>query len=126
LIKNIQEEVRNVVTQISYQVETANNEVKKGTKTNEVIEEMAKVVNEMAASVSAISGLVDNQMEGIQLTSTQSQEVAAIAEETSAGAQEVSAATQHQTAVIGNVERLAIELKEQAEKLNSTITKFKL
>lgn len=126
LIKNIQEEVRNVVTQISYQVETANNEVKKGTKTNEVIEEMAKVVNEMAASVSAISGLVDNQMEGIQHTSTQSQEVAAIAEETSAGAQEVSAATQHQTAVIGNVEKLAIELKEQAEKLNSTITKFKL
>ncbi|KAF0825318.1 HAMP domain-containing methyl-accepting chemotaxis protein [Cytobacillus firmus] len=126
LIKNIQEEVRNVVAQISYQVETANNEVKKGTKTNEVIEEMAKVVNEMAASVSAISGLVDNQMEGIQHTSTQSQEVAAIAEETSAGAQEVSAATQHQTAVIGNVEKLAIELKEQAEKLNSTITKFKL
>ncbi|MFE4520946.1 methyl-accepting chemotaxis protein [Cytobacillus firmus] len=126
LIKNIQEEVRNVVAQISYQVETANNEVKKGTKTNEVIEEMAKVVNEMAASVSAISGLVDNQMEGIQYTSTQSQEVAAIAEETSAGAQEVSAATQHQTAVIGNVEKLAIELKVQAEKLNSTITKFKL
>ncbi|MGM0971921.1 MAG: methyl-accepting chemotaxis protein [Bacillota bacterium] len=126
LIKNIQEEVRNVVAQISYQVETANNEVKKGMKTNEVIEEMAKVVNEMAASVSAISGLVDNQMEGIQYTSTQSQEVAAIAEETSAGAQEVSAATQHQTAVIGNVEKLAIELKEQAEKLNSTITKFKL
>ncbi|WHY34069.1 HAMP domain-containing methyl-accepting chemotaxis protein [Cytobacillus firmus] len=126
LIQNIQEEVRNVVTQISYQVETANNEVKKGTKTNEVIEEMAKVVNEMAASVSAISGLVDSQMEGIQHTSTQSQEVAAIAEETSAGAQEVSAATQHQTAVIGNVEKLAIELKEQAEKLNSTITKFKL
>ncbi|KON86105.1 chemotaxis protein [Sporosarcina globispora] len=126
LIQNIQEEVRNVVTQISNQVETANNEVKKGTKTNEVIEEMAKVVNEMAASVSAISGLVDNQMEGIQHTSTQSQEVAAIAEETSAGAQEVAAATQHQTAVIGNVEKLAIELKEQAEKLNSTITKFKL
>ncbi|MBG9653957.1 methyl-accepting chemotaxis protein [Cytobacillus firmus] len=126
LIQNIQEEVRNVVTQISYQVETANNEVKKGTKTNEVIEEMAEVVNEMAASVSAISGLVDSQMEGIQHTSTQSQEVAAIAEETSAGAQEVSAATQHQTAVIGNVEKLAIELKEQAEKLNSTITKFKL
>lgn len=126
LIKDIQEEVCNVVTQITYQVETANNEVKKGTKTNEVIEEMAKVVNEMAASVSAISGLVDNQMEGIQHTSTQTQEVAAIAEETSAGAQEVSAATQQQTAVIGNVERLAIELKEQAEKLNSTITKFKL
>ncbi|PWW31171.1 methyl-accepting chemotaxis protein [Cytobacillus oceanisediminis] len=126
LIKNIQEEVRNVVKQISLQVETANNEVKKGTQTNEVIEEMAKTVNDMAASVSAISGLVENQMEGIQHTSTQSQEVAAIAEETSAGAQEVAAATQQQTSVIANVEKLAFELKEQAEKLNDTITKFKL
>lgn len=126
LIKNIQEEVRNVVKQISHQVETANNEVKKGTQTNEVIEEMAKTVNEMAASVSAITGLVDNQMECIQHTSTQSQEVAAIAEETSAGAQEVATATQQQTAVIENVEKLAIELKDQAEKLKCTITKFKL
>jgi methyl-accepting chemotaxis protein len=126
LIKNIQEEVRNVVKQISLQVETANNEVKKGTQTNEVIEEMTKTVNDMAASVSAISGLVENQMEGIQHTSTQSQEVAAIAEETSAGAQEVAAATQQQTSVIANVEKLAFELKEQAEKLNDTITKFKL
>ncbi|GLB59069.1 methyl-accepting chemotaxis protein [Cytobacillus sp. NCCP-133] len=126
LIKNIQEEVRNVVKQISLQVETANNEVKKGTQTNEAIEEMAKTVNQMASSVSAISGLVDNQMEGIQHTSTQSQEVAAIAEETSAGAQEVATATRHQTDVIANVEKLAFELKEQAEKLNGTITKFKL
>lgn len=126
LIKNIQEEVRNVVKQISLQVETANNEVKKGTQTNKVIEEMAKTVNEMASAVSAIAGLVDSQMKGILHTSTQSQEVAAIAEETSAGAQEVAAATQQQTAVIGNVEKLAMELNEQAEKLNGTITKFKV
>nr|WP_174269851.1 methyl-accepting chemotaxis protein [Bacillus methanolicus] len=126
LIKNIQQEVQNVVKQIAEQVETANEEVSKGTKTNEAIEEMTKTVNEMAESVETITELVDQQMASIMHTSTQSQEVAAIAEETSAGAQEVATATQHQTEVIANVENLAVELKEQAEKLKSTITRFKL
>lgn len=126
LIRNIQDEVRNVVKQISEQVEVANNEAKKGTKTNEVIEEMTKTVHEMATSVSLITKLVDRQMDSIQHTSHQSQEVAAIAEETSAGAQEVTTATNHQAKVIENVEQLASELKEQAEELKNTITRFKL
>ncbi|WP_313803875.1 HAMP domain-containing methyl-accepting chemotaxis protein [Cytobacillus sp.] len=126
LIKNIQAEVQNVVQQISEQVDTANNEAKKGTETNEVIEEMAKTVNEMAESVSMITILVDRQMESIQHTSTQSQEVAAIAEETSAGAQEVATATEQQTKVMANVENLANELKGQAEKLKNTITRFQI
>lgn len=126
LIRNIQEEVSNVVKQITEQVEVANNEAKKGTKTNEVIEEMTKTVNEMATSVSEITSLVDRQMESIHYTSQQSQEVAAIAEETSAGAQEVTTATNQQATVIENVEKLAAELKEQAEELKNTITRFKL
>lgn len=126
LIRNIQDEVRNVVKQISEQVEVANNEAKKGTKTNEAIEEMTKTVHEMATSVSLITKLVDRQMDSIQHTSHQSQEVAAIAEETSAGAQEVTTATNHQAKVIENVEQLASELKEQAEELKNTITRFKL
>ncbi|QED49731.1 methyl-accepting chemotaxis protein [Cytobacillus dafuensis] len=126
LIANIQAEVQNVVKQISEQVETANSEAKKGTETNTVIEEMTKTVNEMASFVSTITILVDRQMESIQHTSTQSQEVAAIAEETSAGAQEVATATDQQTAVMANVENLAIELKEQAEKLKNTITRFQI
>ncbi|PLR76807.1 methyl-accepting chemotaxis protein [Bacillus sp. V3-13] len=126
LIKDIQEEVQNVVEQISGQVKTANEEAKKGTKTNEVIEEMTGTVNEMAEAVATITTLVDKQMESIQHTSTQSQEVAAIAEETSAAAQEVAISTQQQATVIANVESLAVELKDQAEKLKSTITRFKL
>lgn len=126
LITNIQQEVQNVVKQITVQVETANNEAQKGSKTNEVIEEMTKTVHEMVGSVSKITVLVDRQMEGIQHTATQSQEVAAIAEETSAGAQEVTSATNQQTTVIENVEKLAFELKDQAEQLKSTITRFKL
>ncbi|MFO1444291.1 HAMP domain-containing protein [Bacillus sp. Bva_UNVM-123] len=126
LIANIQEEVRNVVTQITKQVETANHEAKKGTETNEVIEEMTKTVNEMALSVATITELVNRQMKSIQATSSQSEEVAAIAEETSAGAQEVATSTEQQTKVMENVENLASELKEQAEKLKNTITRFQL
>jgi methyl-accepting chemotaxis protein len=126
LIKNIQIEVKNVVKQITVQVESANSEAAKGTKTNEAIEEMTSTVNDMAGMVQTITKLVDRQMDSIQYTSTQSQEVAAIAEQTSAGAEEVAAATQEQVNVIIHVEQLANELKNQADKLKNTITRFKL
>jgi methyl-accepting chemotaxis protein len=126
LIQNIQAEVQNVVGQISRQVETANSEVKKGEKTNQVIDEMTSTINEMAEVIHTITGLVENQMETIRETSDQSQEMAAIAEETSAGALSVASAAEQQAEVIENVETLAIELKNQAEKLKGTITKFSL
>lgn len=126
LIKTIQEEVQNVVVQIHTQVDSANHEVKKGTQTNVVIEEMTNTIHQVAESVKQISLLVDQQMEGIKNTSIQSQEVAAIAEETSAGAEEVASATEEQTVVIENVEKLAQELREQAEKLKGTIERFKM
>jgi methyl-accepting chemotaxis protein len=126
LIKNIQNEVQNVVEQITAQVETASAEGKKGVKTNQVIGEMTNTVNQMASSVTTISSLVEQQMEGIRHSATQSQEVAAIAEETSAGAQEVASATENQSMVISNVEKLAFELKDEAEKLKETITKFRV
>ena len=126
LTKNIQSGVQSIVTQIQHQVQTASEEVSKGTKTNVALEEMTVSVNNMAAAISEISELVKNQMEGIQALSTQSEEVAAIAEETSAGTQEVSALIQYQTGVIGSVEKLTVELKEQAEQLKGTITQFKI
>ncbi|MFB6466241.1 methyl-accepting chemotaxis protein [Cytobacillus sp. Hz8] len=126
LVQNIQHEVINVVNQISQQVQIANSEVKKGTETKEVIENMTNTINEMAEAISTITKLVDQQMIDIKHTSTQSQEVAAIAEETSAGAQEVTNATEQQTIVMQNVEQLGTELKHQAEKLKETITQFKL
>ncbi len=126
LIKNIQIEVGNVVGQITSQVDSANTEAEKGSKTNEVIEVMTTTIHEVADSVQTISGLVDKQMESIQMTSQQSQEVAAIAEETSAGAEEVSEATREQAAVMENVEQLALNLKEQANSLKNTITRFHL
>ncbi|MGM0752964.1 MAG: methyl-accepting chemotaxis protein [Bacillota bacterium] len=126
LIKNIQAEVGNVVGQITAQVDSANSEAKKGTQTNEMIETMTKTIHEVAEAVQNISILVDQQMESIQLTSQQSQEVAAIAEETSAGAEEVSESTREQAVVMSDVQELALNLKEQAESLKSTITRFHL
>jgi methyl-accepting chemotaxis protein len=126
LITNIQTEVGQVVTQISAQVETVNAEVKKGDATRASMENMTNTIDQVANAVKDISLLVDKQMAGIQNTSIQSQEVSAIAEETSAGAEEVAAATQQQTVVIGNVDHLIHELKEQADHLKQTITQFKI
>ncbi|MGE6257865.1 methyl-accepting chemotaxis protein [Heyndrickxia sporothermodurans] len=126
LIQNIQSGVDRVVKQITDQVATANREASKGAKTNEVIEAMTSTIHIVADKVKGISILVDKQMESVQLTSTQSQEVAAIAEETSAGAEEVTDATREQAAVMENVEQLVFELKEHAEKLKATISQFHL
>ncbi|MFS0766561.1 hypothetical protein [Peribacillus phoenicis] len=54
------------------------------------------------------------------------QEGAAIAEETSAGAEEVTAVTSEQAIVMENVEKSAMELKVQAEKLNRNLSRFTL
>lgn len=126
LIQNIQAEVQNVVSQISKQVETANNEAKKGEKTNAVIDEMTQTIHQMAEVIQTITGLVEKQMGTIQNTAMQSQEMAAIAEETSAGAVSVASAAEHQAEVIENVKKLAVDLQGQAEKLKRTITKFVL
>ena len=126
LTKNIQQGVNSVVIQIKQQVDTAKQEVSKGTKTNAALEEMTVSVHKMADATSEISELVKNQMLGIKALSTQSEEVASIAEETSAGAQEVSALIQYQTGVIESVEKLTIQLNEQAESLKETITQFKV
>lgn len=126
LIQNIQLDVQGVVKQISEQVLIANKEAEKGNETHIIIEEMTTTVHKVAKEVKDITQLVDKQMESIEHTSQQSQEVAAIAEETSAGAEEVSAATQEQAQVIENVEQLTVELQEQANKLKQTITRFQL
>ncbi|MFE7063662.1 methyl-accepting chemotaxis protein [Sutcliffiella sp. NPDC057660] len=126
LIKNIQEEVKTVVTQITSQVKAANVEAEKGTATNTVIAEMTNSVHEVAAAVKQIATLVDQQMDSIRVTARQSQEVAAIAEETSAGAEEVTATTQDQASMIANVEKISQELAAQASELKRTISKFRV
>ncbi|MGE7875920.1 methyl-accepting chemotaxis protein [Peribacillus muralis] len=124
LVQNIQIEVQAVVKQISNQVKSANEEAQKGTETDIAIEGMTKTVHNVVAAVKDITELIDRQMESVEETSKQSQEVAAIAQETSAGAEEVMATTNEQASMMENVEKLAMELKSQAEKLKGTITRF--
>ena len=126
LLESIQEEVQNVVNQISRQVESANVEAQKGALTNEAIEKMTKTIHDVAGSVKSISELVDKQMESIRETARQYQDVAAIAEETSAGAIEVTGATKEQAEVFYQVEDLAKNLKERTESLTSSISRFRL
>ena len=125
LIQNIQIEVENVVKQITVQVSSANEEVVKGTRTNEVIEEMTKTIHQVADAVKNISQLVDSQMESVHQTSMQSQEVAAIAEETSAGAEEVAETTRNQSIDMEQIDQIAEQLKNQATTLKNTISRFR-
>src|SRR5699024_8146264 len=97
LITAIQEDVNLVVTQINDNVVYANKEAESGLNTNVAIEQMSQSVMDVATEVDMISTLVNKQLESIQLTVRQSQEVAAIAEETSAAAQEVNASVHEQT-----------------------------
>lgn len=126
LLNNIQNEVRQVVSQISQQVESVDQEVVKGASTNHMMETMTNTIYQVADAVKNISIQVDRQMDSIRNSSIQSQEVSAIAEQTSAGAEEVAASTQEQTYVIANVEGIATELNELANKLKQTITQFKV
>ena len=118
--------MKQVSNLINHQVESVNQEVKKGATTREMMEQMTQTIYQVADAVKEISLLVDKQMESIHNTSTQSQEVSAISEETSAGAQEVAAAAQEQTVGIETVEQHVNELKELADNLKQTITKFKV
>ena len=126
LIRSMQNEVSQVSNLINTQVESVDNEVKKGATTREMMEQMTQTIYQVADAVKEISLLVDKQMEYIHNTSMQSQEVSAISEETSAGAQEVAAAAQEQTVGIETVEQHIEELKDLANNLQQTITKFKI
>ena len=124
LIHKIQIEVGKVVTQISTQVEIANKEAVKGKTTNQMIEQMAITINDVAESVKDIAQSVDQQMESVQQTSMQSQEVAAISEETSAGSEEVAKNSRIQVEQLAEIEASTKQLKEQADKLKDTISLF--
>jgi methyl-accepting chemotaxis protein len=124
LVKNMQKEVAQVVTQITNQVSAANSEADKGAKTNDAITGMAASVNGVSQSIGEILQLVDKQMLAIQATTNESQDVAAIAEQTSAGASDVTSSTQEQKAVMEEIAASAEVLLDQANDLKKTIRRF--
>ncbi|GIN57189.1 methyl-accepting chemotaxis protein [Lederbergia ruris] len=126
LLHNIQTEVKQVVEQISEQVTSADEEVERGKQTNLVIAKMTETIHQSATSVADILQLVDRQMENVQETSGQAEEVAAIAEETSAGAEEVARVANKQAQDMEEIDQLAMALENQASKLKDTIARFYL
>ncbi|MFC0561078.1 methyl-accepting chemotaxis protein [Halalkalibacter alkalisediminis] len=124
LIHNIQTEVKNVARQIGDQVQVAMIQSEQGTATNQAICEVEKSVNEVDSFITDISKMINRQMESIQTTTHQSQEVAAIAEETSAGSVEISAMTEQQGTSINEMEQMAHDLSNQAKNLKATIERF--
>ena len=124
LIHTMQDNVSIVVKQMNEQVSFAVTESKKVSATTETVEGMASSVLEMADAVIHISQLAEKQMENIETTARQSQEVAAIAEQTSAGAQEVRGAAEEQAHAIEQVENLSKDLKLQSEQLYKMIHQF--
>ncbi|WP_050183366.1 methyl-accepting chemotaxis protein [Domibacillus robiginosus] len=126
LVKQIQFEVNHVVRKIADQAQAAEEGVQKGASAQEAVGQIGENIMNMAAEVEEISFLVDKQMNKIEQTTHQSQEVAAIAEETSAGANEVTYAAQEQSDVIHEIGSTSQKLQEQAAALKSVITRFKL
>jgi len=126
LITAIQEDINLVVEKMNDNVLYAKQESEYGYEANAAIEQMAGSVMDMASEVDAISELVGQQLESIQNTVRQSQEVAAIAEETSAGAEEVNAAIQEQVAVTEELDGLAYNIKKQAKVLKEQINRFQM
>lgn len=124
LIKTMQENVHVVVRQMNEQVTFAKKESTKITEATAIVEQMSTSVRGMADAVIQISQLIEKQMENIETTARQSQEVAAIAEETSAGATEVKGSTDEQAVSLEQVEKLSQELKQQSEQLYRFIQQF--
>lgn len=106
-IQNIQNGISEVVNQIHHQVEIGKQEVLKGDKTQKVLKDMKESVYEVSSSVETIVSFSQQQVQNIGQTSSQSQEVAAIAEETSVGAEEVNAVIKEQLYLMKEVSNVA-------------------
>lgn len=124
LIRTIQHNVSTVVQQMEGQVSLAVQETAKMHETTQAVDSMSRDVTQMATAIVEISQLVEQQMNNIASTASQSQEVAAVAEETSAGADEVANLTKTQRASIAQVNELAKLLDEQAALLFKSIQQF--
>ena len=78
----------------------------------------------MAEAIQAIAHKMATQMNSIEETARQSQEVAAIAEQTSAGAQEVRARAEEQIFAMNTIASSTAQLEAHAKKLYEMIQRF--
>ncbi|SDC03476.1 methyl-accepting chemotaxis protein [Terribacillus halophilus] len=125
-IKEIQQNIGQVVTEIDEQLALARSEAEKGSESSVVMEEMTTAIAQVVASIQEIGKLTQQQREEIASVTDQSKGVAQLAEQASAGAQEVSASVQDQASVMHNLEQLSASLEEQAGKLRDQMKQFQL
>lgn len=123
-IKEIQQNIGQVVTEIDEQLALARSEAQKGSESSVVMEEMTAAITHVVTSIQEIGKLTLKQREEIASVTDQSKGVATLAEQASAGAQEVSASVQEQASVMHNLEQLSASLEEQAGKLRDQMKQF--
>ena len=126
LLRNMQEEVRQVALKMTEQVKTAKEEAKRGEATELILKEMSSSVMEVADATKKISGYMNEQVRHIHQTGAQTKAVAAIAEETSAGSQEVARVTLQQSKNMIVIDQLLKDLEKQATDLKQTIERFSM
>ncbi|MDC7976353.1 methyl-accepting chemotaxis protein [Bacillus sp. BLCC-B18] len=126
LLRNMQEEVRQVALKMTEQVKTAKEEAKRGEATELILKEMSSSVMEVADATKKISGYMNEQVRHIHQTGAQTKAVAAIAEETSAGSQEVARVTLQQSKNMVVIDELLKDLEQQAADLKQTIERFSM
>jgi methyl-accepting chemotaxis protein len=126
LLRNMQEEVRQVALKMIEQVKTAKEEAKRGESTELILKEMSSSIMEVADATKQISSYMNEQVSHIHQTGEQTKAVAAIAEETSAGSQEVARVTLQQSKNMVVIDRLLKDLEKQAADLKQTIERFSM
>ena len=125
LILQMQNEVRNVVTQIEGQVELANAASSQGTASREALENITQSVDGVVKAIEEIASIVAEQVSQAQYTVEEAQSVAAVAEQTAAAAQQMAASAAEQTATMEEISANADVLRHSAYDLKQVIDRFK-
>ncbi|MBG0967379.1 methyl-accepting chemotaxis protein [Bacillus sp. SRB1LM] len=126
LLRNMQDEVKQVAMKMIEQVKIAKEEAKRGEATELILKEMSSSIMEVADATKQISGYMNEQVSHIHQTGAQTKAVAAIAEETSAGSQEVARVTLQQSQNMIAIDQLLKDLEKQATDLKQTIERFSM
>lgn len=126
IIKETQEEVKDVGNNISEQMKVLELESDLGEKTKVSLNEVLGSVNDVVTSIEKIKELIEEQLTNINLASNESTNIAAVSEQTSAGAQEVAASSEQQSCYIDSIVDKANKLEEASNLLKEKINRFKI
>lgn len=125
-IEHIQLQVHDVVTNISNQVHTVDQEAAKGAAIISALAEMTTATHETAGAVEAITQVIAGQIQQISHTLNQTREIDTIAGRILEGAKEVAASMQEQTAVMQEISASSEVLRDYADQQKIKISIFQI